>query len=592
MKLAIAEAAKSRSEDERVHPRVGVVVVKDGRVLASAHRGEAEPGEHGEFAALERKLENDSLVGATVYTTLEPCTTRNHPKVPCAHRLAERRVRRVVVGMLDPNENICGRGLWHLRDSNIEIAVFPSELMAEIEELNREFIRSHRPHRGQIVKLNDTKSSTALVKSEPEDEFTILFNGWFSAMEKGDFELGKSNHEKLIEIVGETPLKHKFVLLHLQLRAIYARDVEAFAQLEQTAIDAEMGEFAAGLHAEASIKVGDVDQAVGVIEKASKATANIDSKARLALKAAHILNSTGQPELARATLQSVLAMPLAPKIRSKVLSALTSTPNSQFSSFVKAALLARAASLDATAATLFSSAYALCEAGLHGLSALQYDFLLKISPSNSSGFNNFAVAMERMGLSGMAVSYYKRAADAGETLSMANLSQSLMKVGFLDEADAFIRKARMAEEPHENVGTAMVTLAKSRQKETEKWNEIRQISHRHLRFMHAFADAFAVSANPSMFSGAWKVGNSTQTTFTVLDMNAEATWSEGYQRRRICVEIVGSALVGTIDNWNSLLEKYEVAGQVAMVLRDDRVLWGLIINLQGEPLPIEWAKLI
>src|SRR5262245_10064441 len=100
MKLAIEEASKSRSEDERTHPRVGVVVVKDGQILAKAHRGESNLGEHAEYTALERKLSNDVVAGATVYTTLEPCTTRNHPKMPCAHRIFDRRVRRVVIGML------------------------------------------------------------------------------------------------------------------------------------------------------------------------------------------------------------------------------------------------------------------------------------------------------------------------------------------------------------------------------------------------------------------------------------------------------------------------------------------------------------
>ena len=42
-RLAIEEARKSAPEDGRVHPKVGVVVVKDGRVLATAHRGEFPP---------------------------------------------------------------------------------------------------------------------------------------------------------------------------------------------------------------------------------------------------------------------------------------------------------------------------------------------------------------------------------------------------------------------------------------------------------------------------------------------------------------------------------------------------------------------
>lgn len=104
-RLAVEEARKSISEDNRVHPKVGVVVVKDGRVIASAHRGEV-PQCHAEFIVLEKKLADVSLSGATVYTTLEPCTSRTHPKVPCAIRLTERKVARVVIGMLDPDDRI------------------------------------------------------------------------------------------------------------------------------------------------------------------------------------------------------------------------------------------------------------------------------------------------------------------------------------------------------------------------------------------------------------------------------------------------------------------------------------------------------
>jgi pyrimidine deaminase RibD-like protein len=139
-RIAIDEARKSVPEDERVHPRVGVVVVKDGRVLATAHRGEI-PQCHAEFIALEKKLADVPLLGATVYTTLEPCTERNHPKVPCAIRLTERKVARVVIGMLDPDDRISGRGLRTLRKADIHTALFPADLMAEVEELNRDFIR-------------------------------------------------------------------------------------------------------------------------------------------------------------------------------------------------------------------------------------------------------------------------------------------------------------------------------------------------------------------------------------------------------------------------------------------------------------------
>jgi len=139
-KLAVQEARKSSPEDGRVHPKVGVVVVKDGRVLGSAHRGEF-PQCHAEFIALEKKLLDVSLSGATVYTTLEPCTVRNPPKVPCASRLADRKVARVVIGMLDPDKRVRGLGQIILRKARIVTDFFPHDLMEEVEELNRDFIR-------------------------------------------------------------------------------------------------------------------------------------------------------------------------------------------------------------------------------------------------------------------------------------------------------------------------------------------------------------------------------------------------------------------------------------------------------------------
>jgi pyrimidine deaminase RibD-like protein len=140
--LAIEEARKSLPEDDgRPHPLVGAVVVKNGRLLATAHRGEAK-GNHAEYIALEKRLADSAVAGATVYTTLEPCTTRNHPKIPCVQRLIERKVARVVIGMLDPDPRITGRGQRRLRSANIVTDFFPHDLMAEVEDLNREFTRT------------------------------------------------------------------------------------------------------------------------------------------------------------------------------------------------------------------------------------------------------------------------------------------------------------------------------------------------------------------------------------------------------------------------------------------------------------------
>ena len=85
--------------DEIIYMRLAI---EEAGIPAKAHRGEMGNGEHAEFVALERKPNNQVIAGATVYTTLEPCNQRNPPKIACAARLPERRVKRVVIGMMDP----------------------------------------------------------------------------------------------------------------------------------------------------------------------------------------------------------------------------------------------------------------------------------------------------------------------------------------------------------------------------------------------------------------------------------------------------------------------------------------------------------
>lgn len=137
--LDLAERARGRTSP---NPMVGAVVVAGDDVVGEGyHRAAGQP--HAEVEALNAAGERSR--GATLYVTLEPCT--HHGRTPpCAPRVIESGVARVVVAIEDPNPLVGGRGLAALTAAGI--ALTPGVLAEDAARQNRVFrhsIRMRRP---------------------------------------------------------------------------------------------------------------------------------------------------------------------------------------------------------------------------------------------------------------------------------------------------------------------------------------------------------------------------------------------------------------------------------------------------------------
>lgn len=120
------------------NPMVGAVLLREGVVVARGyHQRFGEP--HAEVNALaDAKTKGIDPRGLTMCVTLEPCA--HHGKTPpCAHALIEAGVGRVVIAMVDPFEQVAGRGVAMLREAGVAVEVGVME--DEARRLNEAFIK-------------------------------------------------------------------------------------------------------------------------------------------------------------------------------------------------------------------------------------------------------------------------------------------------------------------------------------------------------------------------------------------------------------------------------------------------------------------
>ncbi|WP_461640991.1 bifunctional diaminohydroxyphosphoribosylaminopyrimidine deaminase/5-amino-6-(5-phosphoribosylamino)uracil reductase RibD [Labilibaculum euxinus] len=129
------ELAKKGIGRVNPNPLVGAVIVRDNKIIGEGYH-EFFGGPHAEVNAFRSATE--SVEGATMYVTLEPCS--HYGKTPpCAEAIVKNKIGKVVIGMLDPNPLVAGKGVKLLEDNGIEVEY--GYLCEELSQMNRVFLK-------------------------------------------------------------------------------------------------------------------------------------------------------------------------------------------------------------------------------------------------------------------------------------------------------------------------------------------------------------------------------------------------------------------------------------------------------------------
>jgi diaminohydroxyphosphoribosylaminopyrimidine deaminase / 5-amino-6-(5-phosphoribosylamino)uracil reductase len=129
------------------NPLVGCVVVHNNRIIGEGWH-QLYGGAHAEVNAIAQVVDQSLLAESTVYVNLEPCSHFGKTP-PCADLLIQHKVKKVVVGMVDPFPEVAGTGITKLKAASIDVEV--GVLESQCKDLNKRFITFVEQKRPYII---------------------------------------------------------------------------------------------------------------------------------------------------------------------------------------------------------------------------------------------------------------------------------------------------------------------------------------------------------------------------------------------------------------------------------------------------------
>ena len=159
------ELAKNGLGTTYPNPLVGCVIVYENKIIGEGwHKKSGEA--HAEVIAIESVENKKLLSSSTLYVSLEPCSHFGKTP-PCADLILKYKIPNVVIGTIDPNSKVAGKGIQKLKDSGVNVTF--GILEKECNELNKRFFTFHRKSRPFII-LKWAESSDGFISPKNRDE--------------------------------------------------------------------------------------------------------------------------------------------------------------------------------------------------------------------------------------------------------------------------------------------------------------------------------------------------------------------------------------------------------------------------------------
>jgi len=134
------------------NPVVGAILVKDDQIISEGYH-EAYGKNHAEINALanaekEKNIKFNNFSELTLICSLEPCSHVGKTE-SCARRIAASGIKKVIIGSIDPNPKVSGKGIKILKENNIKVEVGMYQDLVTTQ--NKFFFFKHKNNRPYII---------------------------------------------------------------------------------------------------------------------------------------------------------------------------------------------------------------------------------------------------------------------------------------------------------------------------------------------------------------------------------------------------------------------------------------------------------